>query len=92
MNYQHARMVRMHVFVTFKFENNQINSNSEILETSTFRHPRVANSIVSDPIWPKSELMQNTMHAFVAINFKEARNNSNQEQKWRRVDFFRRLG
>ena len=30
-----------------------------------------ANSIVSGPIWPKFELMQDIMHVYVSSNFKK---------------------
>ena len=36
-----------------------------------FRRSRAANSIVSGPIWPKFELLQDIMHVYVASNFKK---------------------
>ena len=67
----------MHVFVTFKFKEDQINSNRENVETSFFRCSRAANSIVSGPIWPKFELMQDIMHVYVTANFKKDWINTN---------------
>ena len=70
----------MHVFVTCKFKEDQINSNRENVETSIFRCSRAANSIVSGPIWPKFELMQDIMCVYVTSNFKKDWINTNQEK------------
>ena len=61
----------MHVFVTCKFKEDQINSNRENVETSIFRCSWAANSIVSGPIWPKFELMQDIMDVYVTSNFRK---------------------
>ena len=39
-----------------------------------------ANSIVSGPIWPKLELVQDIMHVYVASNFKKDWINTNWEK------------
>ena len=41
---------------------------------------RAANSIVSGPIWPKFELMQDIMHVYVTSNFKKDWINTNREK------------
>ena len=45
-----------------------------------FRRSRAANSIVSGPIWPKFEPMQDIMHVYVTSNFKKDWINSNREK------------
>ena len=45
-----------------------------------FRCSWAANSIVSGPIWPKFELMQDIMHVYVTSNFKKDWINTNQEK------------
>ena len=70
----------MHVFVTWKFKEDQINSNRENVETSIFRCLRAAYSIVSGPILPKFELMQDIMHFYVTSNFKKDWINTNREK------------
>ena len=70
----------MHVFVTCKFKEDQINSNRENVETSIFKCSWAANSIISGPIWPKFELMQDIMYVYVTSNFKKDRINTNREK------------
>ena len=55
-------------------------SNRENVETSIFRCSRAVNSIVSGPIWPKFELMQDIMHVYVTSNFKKDWINTNREK------------
>ena len=45
-----------------------------------FRHPRAANSVVSDPIWPKFELVRYFMHVLVTCKYKKGRIKSNREK------------
>ena len=70
----------MHVFVTCKFKEDQINSNEKMWRHQFFRCSRAANSIVSGPIWPKFEPMQDIMHVYVTSNFKKDWINSNREK------------
>ena len=70
----------MHVFVTCKFKEDQINSNRENVETSILETSMAANSIVSGPIWPKFKLMQDIMHVYVTSNFKKDWININWEK------------
>ena len=70
----------MHVFVTCKFKENQINNNRENMENQFFRCSWAAYSIVSGPIWPKFELMQDIMHVYVTSNFKKDWINTNREK------------
>ena len=48
--------------------------------TAHMRDIRAANSIVSGPIWPKFELMQEIMHVCVTSNFKKDWINTNREK------------
>ena len=46
-----------------------------------FRCSRADNSVVSGPIWPKFELVQDNMHVLVTYKFKMDRINSNREKR-----------
>ena len=70
----------MHVFGTCKFKEDQINSNRETWRHQFFSCSWAANSIVSGPIWPKFELMQDIMHVYVTSNFKKDWINTNREK------------
>ena len=45
-----------------------------------FLDAQATNSIVSGPIWPKFELMQDIMHVYVTANFKQDWINTNREK------------
>ena len=45
-----------------------------------FRCSRADNSVVSGPIWPKFELVQDNMHVLVTYKFKMDRIYSNREK------------
>ena len=45
-----------------------------------FRRSRAANSIVSGPIWPKSELVRDFMHVLITCKYKKNRTKSSREK------------
>ena len=70
----------MDVFVTCKFKEDQINTTEKTWRHQFVSCSRAANSLVSGPIWPKFELMQDIMHVYVTSYFKKDWINTNREK------------
>ena len=45
-----------------------------------FRRSRIANSVVSGPIWPKFELIRDIMHVPIICKYKKDRIKNNREK------------
>ena len=80
----------MPVLATSKFDEDPIKNERASLETpfshckygKFFRHSRAPNSIVSGPIWPKFELIQDLMHVLVTCKYKKNWVKNNRESQW----------
>ena len=75
----------MPVLVTSNFDDDSIKLERASMETAFshgkfFRRSRAANSVVSDPIWPKFELVLDFMHVLVTCKYKKDRNKSDREK------------
>ena len=79
----------MPVLVTCNFDDDLIKNEQASTETSFshyksmgnfFRHSRAANSVVSNPIWPKFKLVRDFMHVLVTCKYKKDRIKSNREK------------
>ena len=74
----------MPVLLTSNFDDDSIKNERASMQTAFygkfFRHSRAANSVVSSPIWPKFELIQDFMRVLVTCKYKKDRIKSNQEK------------
>ena len=80
----------MPVLVTSNFDDDSIKNERASMETpfsyyyiksmGIFRRSRAANSVVSDPIWPKFELFRNFMHVLATCKYKKNRIKRNREK------------
>ena len=59
----------------------------ELFETS-----RAANSVVSGPIWPKSELVRDTMHVLLTCRYKNDRIKNNREKVRHHFPHYKPMG
>ena len=77
----------MPVLVTSNFDDDSIKNELARMETAfshyksmgNFRRSRATNSVVSGPIWPKFELVQDFMHVLVTSKYKKDRIKNNRE-------------
>ena len=77
----------MPVLVTNNFDDDSIKNERASMDTlfshyksmDFFRASRAANSVISGPIWPKFELVQDFMHVLVTCKYKKDLINSNRE-------------
>ena len=78
----------MPVLVTSNFDDDSIKNERASMETAffhyksmgIFRRSRAANSIVSDPIMPKFELVRDFMHVLVTCKYNKDRIKNNREK------------
>ena len=79
----------MPVLVTSNFDDDSIKYERASMETpfshykshiKLFRRSRAANSVVSGPIWPKFELVRDSMHVLVNRKYKKDRIKNNREK------------
>ena len=70
----------MPVLITSNFDDDSIKKEQASMETAFshyksirnfFKRSRAANSVVSGPIWPKSELVRDFMHVLVTCKYKK---------------------
>ena len=78
----------MAVLFTSNFDDDSIKNERASMETAlshyksirNFRSSRAANSVVSGPIWPEFELVQDLMHVSVTCKYKKDRVKTNREK------------
>ena len=91
----------MPILVTSNYDDDSIKNERASMEKAfshyksygkIFRHSRAANSVVSGPIWPKFELVQDFMHVLVTCKYKKDWIKKNREKVETSFSHYKSMG